>query len=260
MRGMTLVMVAAWLLVSACGGATTPVEHGGAGHGAVHWAYTGEGAPEHWGELSEEFATCGTGQAQSPIDIVGAAGTDLPGLVFHYQAAPLSLINNGHAIEQEFPEGSTLESSGRTYTLKQFHVHGPSEHTLNGQSFPMEMHFVHRAEDGSLAVVGLWLREGAANAALEGFFANMPTAEARTAEPEGLTLDPAAVLPADRTYARYSGSLTTPPCTEGVAWHMLQQPIEASAEQLARFAALYSGTNRPVQPLHERALELDNTP
>ena len=214
------------------------------------WGYTAEDGPDRWGE---DYPTCGTGIEQSPIDLTGATEEDIADIAFAYGQTPLEIFNNGH-IEVEPAEAMSIELNGTTYDVAQFHFHAGSEHQIDGQQFPMEMHIVHTAGN-ALAVVGVMIQEGAKNAALAPVFDNIPTAVSEEAqEVEGQVVDLDAILPSTRTYYQYSGSLTTPPCSEDVAWQVLDTPIEVSAEQLAAFTAVVNGNFRPVQPLGERIL------
>jgi carbonic anhydrase len=215
------------------------------------WGYTAEDGPDRWGE---DYPTCGTGIEQSPIDLTGATEEDIADIAFAYGQTPLEIFNNGHTIEVEPAEAMSIELNGTTYDVAQFHFHAGSEHQVDGQQFPMEMHIVHTAGN-ALAVVGVMIQEGAENAALAPVFDNIPTAVSEEAqEVEGQVVDLDAILPSTRTYYQYSGSLTTPPCSEDVAWQVLDTPIEVSAEQLAAFTAVVNGNFRPVQPLGERIL------
>jgi carbonic anhydrase len=246
---------AAWIavccsLTAACAGA--PVRPADA---HPHWAYTGDDGPADWGHLSPEFAACSSGTSQSPIDLTGAVAAALPPLGIVMNPIPLALVNNGHTVQQDAPPGSLLEVAGKHYDLVQFHVHHPSEHTVNGQAFPLEIHFVHRSDEGQLAVVGVLVQEGAANGALAPFFDHLPAHAGERTE-VATSLDPAGMLPADRTYFNYPGSLTTPPCSEGVTWYVMKTPTSASAAQIATFSAAFPLNARPAQPLGKRSLEL----
>ena len=248
---------AVWLplacsLAAACAGA--PVREG-ASDAHPHWAYSGDDGPAAWGRLSPEFAACSSGTSQSPIDLTGAVAAALPALGIVMNPIPLALENNGHTVQQNAPPGSVLEVSGKHYALVQFHMHHPSEHTVNGQGFPLEIHFVHRSDDGQLAVVGVLVQEGAANGTLAPFFDHLP-AHAGEHTGAATSLDPAGMLPADHTYFNYPGSLTTPPCSEGVAWYVMKAPISASSAQIATFSSVFPVNARPVQPLGQRTLEL----
>lgn len=219
-----------------------------------HWSYEDQAGPEHWGELDPGYAACASGQQQSPINIANDKPAKLPKLEFSYTAAPLKIRNNGHTIQVDYAPGSTLTLDGQTYQLAQFHFHTPSEHLVDGRASPMEMHLVHKNERGELAVVGVMLTEGAANALLQAIWNKMPAQEGEVTV-AGATIDAGALLPKSRAYATYSGSLTTPPCSEGVRWIVLKQPITLSEAQIDAFRAVFPMNARPVQPLGARSIE-----
>jgi carbonic anhydrase len=222
----------------------------------VHWGYDGEAGPEHWGTLSPDFAACSAGREQSPVDIPAAAPVNPPELGFDYQPSELNIVNNGHTIQVNNDPGSSLEFGGAVYELVQFHLHALSEHTLNGAYTDMELHLVHQDAGGRLAVVGVMIKEGAHNPAYEPVLAHMPPEEGDPLTISGTTVNASELLPAEQSYYRYSGSLTTPPCTEGVAWFVMATPVELSTAQIAAFQALYDHNYRPIQPLNERTFLL----
>jgi carbonic anhydrase len=225
-----------------------------------HWTYEGEEGPEHWGALDESFAVCGTGKSQSPIDITTSKEQDLANISFHYQPSEVNILNNGHTAQVNYDAGSYIELDGVRYDVAQFHYHAPSEHALNGKLFPAELHIVHKSADGTLAVVGILFEAGAQNDAFQPFVANLP-AEKSDVKDAGVKINAAELLPAIQTTYRYSGSLTTPPCSEGVHWNLMTTPVEISAEQLSALETLFEeDNNRPVQPLNDRPLVEDNTP
>jgi carbonic anhydrase len=218
----------------------------------VHWGYDGDVGPEYWGSLSPEYAACSDGKEQSPVDIQATAPVNPPGIVFNYQPSALNIANNGHSIQVTYDAGSTLEIGGAAYPLAQFHLHSLSEHTLNGANTKMELHLVHKDEAGRTAVVGILIVEGARNPAYEPVLAHMPAEEGEPETISGVTINAADLLPVDRSYYRYNGSLTTPPCTEGVTWFVVAKPVELSTDQIAAFQTLYDHNYRPVQPMHAR--------
>jgi carbonic anhydrase len=224
-----------------------------------HWGYSGEAGPDHWGDLSPSYAACSDGHEQSPVDIPASAPLNPSSIQFNYQSSPLTIVNNGHTIRADYAKGSSITIEGKTYTLAQFHFHAKSEHTLNGQYAPLEVHFVHQSADGELAVVGALIHEGAENTAYAPVLAHLPAHEGDPETVSGVTLDAAALLPADRAYYRYEGSLTTPPCSEGVNWFVLHGGLEFSAAQIAAFTALYPDDARPLQPLGSRTFLLSAT-
>ena len=231
-----------------------------AGMGAEQapWSYEGETGPAAWGRLSPDFALCETGTMQSPINLVGAVREPLPGPTFRYTAAPVEVANLGHTLQVNYtPGNNTLILGDDTYELLQYHFHTPAEHLLRGEHFPMAAHLVHRSAAGELAVVGVLIREGAENAALRQVWSRLPTTAGEVSRDPSMPITPEALLPRDRTNYRYPGSLTTPPCTEGVRWIVMAEPIEMSRAQIAAVRNVIHTTNRPVQPLGARDLVLD---
>lgn len=226
-----------------------------AGEGAPHWDYDGAEGPDHWGELAEDFHMCAKGANQSPIDLEADVAADLPELVFDYHSSSVDVVNNGHTIQQNMKPGSFLRipELKREFELKQFHFHSPSEHTIGGHSFAMEVHFVHSNPEGALAVVGVMFREGEENPVLSQLWSFMPEEGMTTQQPIGI--EQTGLLPPTREYFAYAGSLTTPPCSEGVRWVVLKAPIEASKEQIDTFKnRLGFANNRPVQPHNARII------
>ena len=221
---------------------------------AAEWSYEGEHGPEHWGSISEEYATCGSGQMQSPFDISSGIHAALAPINFQYGEVPITVTNNGHSLQVNVPDGNSMEVDGKTYKLLQFHFHTPSEHAIDGKRFPMVMHMVHQADDGSYAVVGVMMEEGEANAEIAALWDVAPATPGE-ASADG-TVDVPGLLPEDGHYMRFMGSLTTPPCTEGINWHMMSTPITVSAEQIAQFAAIFPMDARPLQPENHRLVVL----
>ena len=219
----------------------------------AHWGYEGTHGPEHWGSLDPGFAVCSNGREQSPIDLTGAEPGALSEIAFDYAPSPISILNNGHTIQVDYQPGSGIDLDGTRYELAQFHFHHRSEHTVDGAGFPLEMHLVHASADGTLAVVGVFLEEGGANEALAPVWRGMPAEAGPATVVEG-TVDANALLPERRTTWRYPGSLTTPPCSEGVSWLVMTEPVTASPEQIEAFSTLFPVNNRPVQPLNGRRL------
>ena len=252
-------LIATVAMLSACHHHTAaPADtHGEAGKPA-HWSYTGESNPANWAKLSGEYHLCATGTCQSPINVAAAEPKDLDNPVFDYRTSAVNIINNGHTVQVNCDPDSSLKLEGKSYKLTQFHFHAPSEHRVNGQAYPVEMHLVHQADDGTLAVIGLLIATGRENAALAPVFSQLPSTPGPAKAAPG-TINIADVLPATRTSFRYGGSLTTPPCSERVAWTLLTTPIELSASQIKAFTSLYNGNNRPVQPLNNRFIVEDVT-
>jgi carbonic anhydrase len=229
----------------------------------AHWGYEGEDGPPYWPKLSPVYAACGEGKSQSPINITQAEAGETSAWKLDYQKTKLKIshhahvddiIDNGHTIQVTVDGGSTLTTDKDTYVLKQFHFHTPSEHTVDGAHMPLEIHFVHQSADGKLAVVGVLVREGPANENLAKLITHFPTAKGETKHVADVELDLKLHLPDNVAAYHYSGSLTTPPCTENVDWMVLRDPITASPEQLAAFEAKLGKSNRPVQSLHGRSL------
>lgn len=244
---------------SDCGTAMVGGEGEGEGDGGahvIHYSYEGADGPDHWGTLDPSFATCGTGASQSPIDMAASVtpGT-YHGLEVHYGSSALNIINNGHTVQMNYDTGSNITLDGVDYKLAQFHFHAHSEHALDGVTQPLELHLVHESATGALAVLGVLVKEGAENTALADVFAHLPAQEGPVETISGVTLDAAAMLPAHAWTYRYDGSLTTPPCTEGVKWAVFSETIEASAAQIARFTAIYSNNARPPQALGTRVVD-----
>jgi carbonic anhydrase len=217
-----------------------------------HWSYEGKEDPEHWGSIDPAFATCKTGHNQSPIDIHRTKLADLPELKFDYKAVPLSITNNGHTIMVNYASGSTLTVGDKTYTLKQFHFHHPSEEHINGKSFDLVGHLVHADADGHLAVVAVLFNVGVSNTLVETLWKNMPSEKDKTVDISSVSVNVEDLIPSSHGYYTYSGSLTTPPCTEGVTWYILKSTSSLSNEQLATFTKLYPHDNRPTQNLYKR--------
>jgi carbonic anhydrase len=221
---------------------------------AQHWGYAGEAGPENWSKIDPKFAMCGLGRNQSPVDLAGFVEADLKPLKLDYKAGAAEILNNGHTVQVNYTAGSSLTVSGRTFELKQFHFHAPSENKVGGRQFPLEGHLVHADKDGNLAVVAVMYQEGAANPLLAKLWERMPAkAGDKSALPAGLNA--AQLLPADRDYYRFNGSLTTPPCSEGVWWLVMKKAASASKAQVEQFSkTLGFANNRPVQPVNARPL------
>lgn len=223
---------------------------------ASHWGYEGEGSPEHWGALSEEYKTCQTGRNQSPINIDTALTAHLSPLSVHYTDGPVTLINNGHTIQAGLKASTddTVGIDGTPFTLQQFHFHAPSENTIHGKHYAMEAHLVHKDAKGDVAVVAVMFDVGTENAELNKLWTVMPEKAEQNINVT-TQMDLNALLPVDKTYWRFSGSLTTPPCTEGVTWIILKHPMTLSETQLKKFTrTMHHDNNRPAQPLNGRVI------
>ena len=218
---------------------------------SVQWGYDGEQGPEYWGQLAAEFDMCARGKNQSPIDLVADLDADLPELVFKYKnPGVLTEVNTGHAIQEKVNPGNYMVVKGERFELKQFHFHSPSEHMVNGNHFPMEVHLVHQNNDGDYVVVGLLFQEGETNQLMN----QLPSFKAKRGEdPYDNPIDYNDLIIDRKNYFLYNGSLTTPPCTEGVHWAVLKQPVIASPEQIQHYHDLLGfDNNRPIQPRNSR--------
>lgn len=222
----------------------------------IHWDYKGADGPNQWGNISPTFAACKLGKEQSPVDLAKASTTNLATIEMQYKDTPFKIINNGSTIKVDYAPGSFIKIAGKQYELLQFHFHAPSEHTVDGKKYPIEAHFVHKAQDGALAVIGVFLKEGKPNDFIHTLWANLPEQEGEKTV-NGISLNANALIPNDKSYYHYSGSLTTPPCSEGVSWNVLKTPIEVSQREIARFSSIYKGNARPIQPLNQRIIEMN---
>lgn len=225
-------------------------------HGDGHWTYAGPTGPQAWGQLKPEFTTCAIGQRQTPINIEDSYTLQGPAepLLFNYQPANGVVVNNGHTIQVNLQGNNTLTVRGSTYSLVQFHFHTPSEEQVNFRSFAMVAHLVHKNDQGQLAVVAVLLDPGQANGLIDKVWTYMPldiNDEVRM--PAGL-LDMDELLPQDQRYYQFMGSLTTPPCTEGVLWMVLKTPSQISQAQLRLFQQLYPNNARPIQAVNGRPI------
>jgi carbonic anhydrase len=219
-----------------------------------HWAYDGADGPKNWGNLEPDYKPCALGHAQSPINIVHATKADLPPLQFAYSAVPLNIINNGHTVMVNYSPGSTLTVGDKTYTLKQFHFHHPSEEHIQGRGFDLVAHLVHSDSSGHLAVVAILFDHGQPNPFLDILWKNIPSEIDHPKDSPAITVNAQDLLPADHGYYTFSGSLTTPPCTEHVTWFVLKTPSSLATEQVNEFAKFYPRNARPVQPLYDREI------
>lgn len=240
-----LILCLAFLLIA------TPVF--ASGHGA-HWGYSGHGGPEHWGDLDEAYIMCKLGNNQSPIDLTGFIEADLAPLKLNYKSNSTEILNNGHAIQINYEPGSTLTIDGMEFELKQYHFHAPSENTINGKSFAMEAHLVHADKDGNLAVIAVMYEAGKSNKLMKTLWKKMPSKVGdKKSVKKGLNVN--GVLPEDKTYYRFNGSLTTPPCSEGVRWFVLSTSVTVSEKEIKKFEhTMHGPTNRPVQPKNARPI------
>ena len=269
-RVSALAGAIAALLLASCSGTETASDSHGEDH-VVHWGYEADDGPEVWGSMDSEWALCAEGLEQSPIDLANAAPIELPAVEIDTpsdqevevlnQEGVIDALDNGHTIQINTKSAESMSVGDKTYALVQFHFHAPSEHTVDGEHFPMEMHFVHQADDGALAVVGVLIEEGAENPSIAPLWAQLteaPGSEATVHIPPEFAEH---VFSGDATGVyHYGGSLTTPPCSQGVSWYIRKTPTQLSRDQIAAFTAYYDHNNRPVQALGERTLYLDETP
>lgn len=233
----------------------------------AHWSYSGDSGPDSWGKLSPVYDLCSNGKQQSPIDIKNSQVAGAVSWSFNYASTSLKIAHNehmddiiddGHTIQVSVEEGSTFNLNNRLYHLKQFHFHTPSEHTIDGKHFPMEIHFVHQSDSGNLAVVSSLIKEGAKNPNFEKIIANMPEKKGDSKHLTEINLSLQFHLPKTNEAYYYLGSLTTPPCTEQVEWLVLKHHAEASADQIKAFTEKIGPNNRPIQMMHDRKIEMGN--
>jgi carbonic anhydrase len=218
---------------------------------SIHWSYDGENGPSHWGDLSPDFSTCKSGLVQSPINIKSSLASDVVPITFEYSPSKLKIIDNGHTVQVNYQPGSFMMVGEKRYELKQFHFHHPSEEQINGRSYALVAHLVHADDSGRLAVVAVLFTEGQSNPLIKNIFSYLPKSK-ENEETADVTFNVADILPRSQRYLTFPGSLTTPPCTEGVTWFVLETPTTLSSSELAVFARLYPHNARPVQPLNDR--------
>jgi carbonic anhydrase len=228
-----------------------PAAHGG------HWSYEGEAGPQSWGQLKPEFIKCATGTRQSPIDIRDGIRVDLEPVQFDYKPSAFRVVDNGHTVQVNVAPGNSIEVMGRRFELAQFHFHRPSEERIDGKQFDMVAHLVHKDVGGRLAVVAVLLERGTAHPLVQAVWNNLPLEKGDEVSARPV-LDLQQLLPKDPRYYTYMGSLTTPPCSEGVLWMVMQQPVQLSADQIAVFARLYPMNARPVQQASGRLIKQSN--
>ncbi len=224
---------------------------------AAHWSYNGDAGPEAWAQLQPEFAKCSSGSRQSPIDIRDGIQVQLDAVQFDYRPTSFRVVDNGHAIQVNVGAGNSIEVQGRRYELLQFHFHRPSEERINGRQFDMVAHLVHKDPEGRLAVVAVLLDRGSAHPLVQTIWNNLPLEKGDEVAAQAM-LDLNALLPADRRYFTYMGSLTTPPCSEGVLWMVMKTPVPISADQINIFSRLYPMNARPIQSASGRLIKESN--
>lgn len=219
-----------------------------------HWSYEGETGPQNWARLKPEFATCASGKRQSPIDIRDGIKVALEPIKFDYKPSYFRIVDNGHTIQVTVGAGLNMQIMGRSYELQQFHFHRPAEERIDGRSFDMVVHLVHKDLDGRLAVIAVLLDRGVEHPTIQTLWNNLPLEKNESYQPS-VAINPADLLPADRSYFTYMGSLTTPPCSEGVLWMVMRQPVQISPEQISIFSRFYRNNARPIQPPGDRIIK-----
>ncbi len=222
-----------------------------------HWSYDGETGPANWGRINPEWAKCGSGNRQSPIDIRDGMKVELEQITFDYKPSSFNVTDNGHTVQVMVSGGNFITVNNRMYELTQFHFHRPSEERINGKGYEMVLHMVHQDAEGHLAVIALLLERGKPQPVIQTVWNNLPLEKFETMAP-AIVLDPMDLIPARRDYFTFMGSLTTPPCTEGVLWLVMKEPVQASPAQMALFARLYPLNARPVQPGSGRIIKESN--
>ena len=223
----------------------------------THWSYEGDSGPASWSKINVDWAKCGNGSRQSPIDIRDGMKVELEQISFDYHPSSFSVVDNGHTVQVGVSGGNYITVQNRMFELQQFHFHRPSEERINGKAFEMVVHLVHRDAEGRLAVLALLLERGAPQATIQTVWNNLPLEKFETMQPT-ILLDPAEMLPARRDYYTYMGSMTSPPCSEGVLWLVMKQPVQASPAQMALFSRLYPLNARPIQPANGRIIKESN--
>ena len=256
MKKITNYSVAVLSTLFLATGCVNTSAHPEAHHAKNHWGYADEVGPSHWGSLDKKYHMCSEGTTQSPINIVPTADIDLAPLALSYTTRGFTAIDNGHTVQVDIAGGSTFTIGSDVYELKQFHFHTPSENNINGKSFPLEAHFVHATDDGKLAVVAVMFEEGEANPTLAKIWKKFPL-KTGVKSPFDLTAgEIKALMPSDKDYYKFTGSLTTPPCSEEVQWHVIKKPMTVSKEQVEAFFKIYGhSNNRPVQATNKRNIE-----
>ncbi|MEE9465170.1 MAG: carbonic anhydrase family protein [Candidatus Neomarinimicrobiota bacterium] len=221
---------------------------------APHWSYLGETGPANWGLLSEAYLPCSEGLNQSPIELTGAVIAALPPVRFNYLPSELDILDNGHTIQVDYQPGSYISVGEQDYDLVQFHFHSPSEHTVDGLPYDMVAHLVHRSADGELLAVAILMEASGESPLVQTIWDYLPAAEGLRSNPAGVTINVMDFIPQMASYFSYTGSLTTPPCSEGVRWIVLQTAVLVSVAQVEQFNSLYPRSTRPLQPLNGRVI------
>jgi carbonic anhydrase len=225
-----------------------------AANAGAHWKYDGSEGPDNWGRLSREYAICASGKNQSPVDVQGAIKGRLKPIAFAYQGNAVDVVNNGLGIQVNYAPGSTITVDNQKFELKQINFHAPGENHIKGKSFPAEMQLVHADKEGNLAIIAVMIKQGASNTALAAIWKKLPP-KADSKNTLDDKVNALKLLPRSKAYYRLNGSLTTPPCSEGVRWLLMKSPVMASAEQISMLTSALKGPNsRPLQPLNARMI------
>jgi carbonic anhydrase len=222
-----------------------------------HWSYEGEAGPANWGKINTAWGKCGSGERQSPIDIRDGMKVEMEEITFDYKPSSFTVTDNGHTVQVDLAGGNYIAVSGRQYELLQFHFHRPGEERINGRTFEMVVHLVHRDPEGKLAVIAVLLERGKAQNMIQTVWNNLPLEKYDVIRPS-IVLDPSDILPPKRDYFAYMGSLTTPPCTEGVLWMVMKEQVQATPAQMALFSRLYPMNARPLQANAGRVIKESN--
>lgn len=225
-------------------------------HGTV-WSYEGESGPANWSKINVDWAKCGTGNRQSPIDLRDGIKVNLEQISFDYHPSSFSEVNNGHTIQVTVGGGNFITVGNTVYELQEFHFHRPSEEKINGKGTEMVIHLVHRSAEGKVAIIAVLLERGQPHRLMQTIWDNLPLEKFDTVSPS-IVIDPTDALPERRDYFTYMGSLTEPPCTEGVLWMVFKQPMQASPAQMALFSRLYPLNARPIQSTAGRMIKESN--
>jgi len=233
-----LIILASTLLINGCQ--------------SENWGYSGDESPKHWGELHKSYGLCSSGKNQSPINLTNFIESDLAAIEFNYGTLVSDILNNGHTVQANYAAGSSITLNGHSFDLKQFHFHTPSENHINGKSYPMEAHLVHADKAGNLAVVAVMFEQGDANSAMADLWKQIPK---NVGDKHSLSskVNVSNLLPENKDYYRFNGSLTTPPCTEGVVWLVMKKSVSVSKQQIETFYnVMHHANNRPVQAINAR--------
>lgn len=224
-------------------------------HGPDNWSYYGGKGPSNWYKLDPSFSACREGKQQSPIDIRGVkANNALPAIDFHYVSGPVTLVNTGHTVRINVAPGGYILLGGDRYDLVEFHFHHPAEDLVNGKLSDLVIDLVHKNTSGELAIIAVRVDEGQVNGSLAALWPSLPRVAGATATLQD-PFNPLGLLPPDRRYWTYTGSITVPPCTEGVRWLVMQTATQFSQDQMESFARLYPDNARQVQPMRGRKIE-----